>query len=737
MPTAFSNNPYILYTLPYMQLEDELGQHFRINELQKSGLKQLGINAVRDLLYHFPSRYENLDQIKTINEVTPGEDVILYGKVYNISTRKSYQKKTPIAEAELYDTTGKIKLIWFHQPYIAKNLEEQTPLKIYGRTTGKKGSIYMANPEFEKLSGLPADPKGSLFSEEDSAEEQKNFPVYPETKGVSSKWIYHKILRIFASGVLDAAKDPIPEEMLKKYNLPSLKEALYWIHTPKKQGHSLAAKKRFAFEEVFFIQLLKQKQRKDVESKHSLQIALDQKAVDEFIKTFPFTPTNAQYRTIQSVIKDFKQPHPMTRLLEGDVGSGKTAIAAATVYAVSHTHPPTQNFGGLQTAYMVPTEVLAAQHFESFIKYFSHLPVKIGLITSNKCRKFPSKVNPNESTHISKNQLLKWVENGEIPILIGTHSLIQNKVQFKNLAYVIIDEQHRFGTVQRRELTRKDNITPHLLSMTATPIPRTLALTIYGDLEISVLDEMPGGRKQVKTEVVTPDRREETYEKVRKELKNGRQAYVVCPRIDKPDPKKEQRVNVASAKKEAEKLATEVFPEYNVGLMHGKLKPKEKETVMRDFENNEIQILVSTSVVEVGVDVPNATVMMIEGAENFGLAQLHQLRGRVIRSTYQPYCYVFAESRSQKVVERLKALKTAKDGFELAEYDLKQRGAGELYGGQQWGISDIGMEAIKNVKMVEAARKEAKDIIENDIDLVEHPNIKKEISKKQQELHFE
>jgi len=365
------------------------------------------------------------------------------------------------------------------------------------------------------------------------------------------------------------------------------------------------------------------------------------------------------------------------------------------------------------------------------------MPVQVGLITGSGCRKFPSKVNPDGWTAISRPQLLKWVANGEIPILIGTHALIQKTVKFKNLALVVIDEQHRFGTMQRRKLVRKDNIAPHLLSMTATPIPRTLALTIYGDLDLSLLAEMPQGRKEIITEIIPPDKREETYEKIRKELQAGRQLFVICPRIFEPDPEKELALNAKSAVAEAKRLKKEVFPEYEIGLLHSKMSKEKKEEVMQAFAENKLNILCATSVVEVGVNVPNATMIIIEGAERFGLSQLHQLRGRVIRSTYQAYCYIFAEAKSEKTLARLKALKTAKNGFELSELDLSLRGAGLLSGGKQWGISDLGMEAIKNIKMVEAARSEAIRFIEKDPELSEYPLLKEKVREKAGEFHFE
>jgi ATP-dependent DNA helicase RecG len=432
----------------------------------------------------------------------------------------------------------------------------------------------------------------------------------------------------------------------------------------------------------------------------------------------------------------------MSRLLEGDVGSGKTAVAATTAYAVATSRPEAdKDWGNLQVAYMAPTEILAKQHFESFIEYFQHLPIQIGLLTGSGCMKFPSKVDDTKPTKISRAQLLKWVKTGEIPILIGTHALIYKSVEFRHLAHVIIDEQHRFGTNQRKALAKKDARMPHLLSMTATPIPRTLALTVYGDLDITLLDEMPKGRKPIITKIVAPTKAKEMYEHVQAELESGRQAYVICPRIDEPDPEKENALILKSVKAEAARLKKDVFKKARIDILHSKMKPAEKESVMKRFLDHEIDILVATSVVEVGVNVQNATNIIIEGAERFGLAQLHQLRGRVIRGTHQSYCFAVTSKDSQgksgRTMERLKALMTARNGFELAEYDLAIRGSGELYGAKQWGLTDLGMEAIKNIKMVEAARKEAQELVEKDPELMKHPLIAKRLHTLSTELHME
>lgn len=718
-----------------MRFDSLIEKEFRLNPLQKTALKKLGLLTIADLLYHFPTRYGDVSEIKNIGSLIVGETAVIFGKISGLKTSKAFQKKIPMSTARIEDETGNIDVVWFHQPYIAKLISEKSFVRVEGKVSERKGKLQFSNPKIEIVSKLPLGVGDSLFGEEGEA--HTLYPVYPESKGITSNWFFHALQRVFKSNVIESLVDPIPADILAKYHLPTLKTALIWIHTPQKRDDGLSARKRFAFEEVFFIQLEKKKDRIEYEKNPSFIIRKPQHEIDEFIRRFPFEATAAQKRAIDSIHKDFEKGHAMSRLLHGDVGSGKTAVAAATVFTVTTTRPSGQNFGTLQTAYMCPTEILATQHFESFIKYFAYLNVNIGLLTGSGCRKFPSKLNPKGWTDISRTQLLKWVANGEIPILIGTHSLIQKTVMFKNLAYVIIDEQHRFGTLQRQKLVRKDKIAPHLLSMSATPIPRTLALTIYGDLDISLLDEMPAGRKPIITEIVLPNAREETYEKIKKELKEGRQLYVICPRIDEPDPDKEQAVNAKSVKEEAKRLKKSIFKEQNIAILHSKMTPKEKDSVMKEFHEHKTDILVATSVVEVGVNVPNASIIIIEGGERFGLAQLHQLRGRVLRGTHQPYCYVFADSKTSKTVDRLKAFKNAKNGFELAEFDLSQRGGGELYGKKQWGLSDVAMEAIKNIKMVEAAREEALHIMEHDPELNNFPVLQKHLEQNRKNIHFE
>lgn len=718
-----------------MEEKTPLEKIFRLNRDQKSALSKLKLHTVYDILHFFPSRYGDVYIVKYLNDVKDRETVTIYGRVKNIKTGKTYKSKVPEATAVIEDETGSAKARWFHQPYIAKKLSEGSLVKLDGEVKkNKNNSLFFINPDITLVSKAPHGVGNSLF---ESSPDQFLHPVYPESKGVTSKFIHYKIQQLIQKGFHEKIRDPIPERILKRYSLPSLKSALIFIHGPKRKEDALVAKKRFAFQEVFFIQLQKQKERKKRERKNSFQIKPQKEKIDTFIDRFPFSPTNSQNKAIKEILQDISAEKPMSRLLEGDVGSGKTVVASTASFATVVTRPENQNFGNLQVAYMVPTEILAKQQFESFIKYFNHLNIKIGLMTSGGCKKFPSKVNSKTSTKISRKQLLKWVSNGEIPILVGTHSLIQESVVFKNLALVIIDEQHRFGTIQRQNLLRKDNITPHLLSMTATPIPRTLALTVYGDLDLTLIEEMPEGRKKVKTEIVTPNKRKDVFKEIEKELKKERQVYVVCPRINAPDPDQERALNVISVEEEVQYLKEKALPDFSIEPLHGKMTHKEKESVMKRFTEGEIDVLVSTSVVEVGVNVENATVIVIEGAERFGLAQLHQLRGRVLRSSHQSYCYLLSDSENEKSIKRLNALKKARNGFELAEFDLAQRGAGELYGKKQWGISDMAMEAIKNIKMVEAARKEAFKIVERDENLEKHPKLKKILKEKTQNIHFE
>lgn len=714
-----------------MDLATPLEEIFRqLTPRQKSGLKNLRLKTIRDLLYHFPYRYENPADLKRITEVITGEQVRIWGRVRKIDYEKTWKKKMNIAYATVEDPTGRIKMVWFRQPYIAKMLPEGSCAIFSGKIAtrlpaGKAGKkeYYIANPLYDLV---PCNVVPS-FSKEDSARLQ---PLYPATAGLSSLWISKALSKIIGK---IQVPEFLPKEIVEKYHLPSLQTALRWIHNPKTEEYASASKKRFAFEEVFLIQLYRASQKEEIKKTPGIKFVNIEKLRDEFLGLLPFKLTAAQNKVINDIVADFKSGHPMNRLLEGDVGSGKTAVAACAAFIAARN--------GTQATYMAPTEILARQHFDTFSKALGKAGIKIGLLTSSFSEKFPSKVFAGAPTHVSKAQLLKWIREGEFLILIGTHALIEKKVEFKNLALAMVDEQHRFGVMQRSRLAAKKNELkiPHFLSMTATPIPRTLALTIYADLDLSLIDEMPAGRIAIETKIVPPKDRNIVYEFIRKKVAEGDQAFIICPRIErrKISPEDFMQADMRSVKEEYKKLNEKIFPEFEIAIMHGKLTPKEKEETMKKFRENRAQILVSTSVVEVGVDIPNATIIMIEGAERFGLAQLHQFRGRVGRSEKKSYCFILPGAYSSNIFRRLKALTSAKSGFELAEYDLEFRGSGELSGKRQSGLSDVGMEALKNLKMVEAARAEAKAIIESGA-LVKHPMLDSKIKELQKEpLHFE
>lgn len=713
----------------------------KISPDHKDGLSRLNLSTLHDLLYYFPTRYADMRELGSASTLIVGQPVTLYGMMEKVTVRRSFKGHIPMTEARVADNSGTVRCIWFNQAYIGKMYPDGTKVKITGTAQEDKRGFFLSNPSIERTDATAPDSQDSLFANNTNVEFLT--PVYRETKGVSSLYLYTLIKKAVASGVLETVIDPIPKHILERLHLPELKDALLYIHFPKHENLTIAARKRFAFEEIFYMQI--KQYREKLEAKHSLAhtVSCPRTTLDEFINSFPFTPTVSQREAIDSILDDMKRSEPMGRLLEGDVGSGKTFVAATVAYATLMTRA-TEHGQRLQVAYMAPTEILARQHFESFIKYFEGKQVEIGLLTGSGCKKFPSKTKSETYTDISRKQLLTWLLDGKVSIVIGTHALIQKSVAFANLALVIIDEQHRFGVKQRKALAAKQSgkhneetkQLPHLLSMTATPIPRTLALTVFGDLDLTVIDEMPQNRKRIITEIVPARKRREVYEHIRKELEVGRQVYVICPRIDEQDEEERQKRMLKSVKEEAKRLSEDVFPEFVVDIIHSKMKKDDKEEVMQDFLDKKSDILVATSVVEVGVNIQNATCIVIEHAERFGLAQLHQLRGRVGRAEHQSYCFLFTESDGESTMARLQALVTAKNGFELAELDMMQRGIGMLMDGKQWGMSDLAMESIKNPKLVEIARAEARTLVDNDPGLTSVPLLASIIEERER-VHME
>ena len=706
-----------------MNLSTPIEKIPRIGPFYQKKLKTLGIKTVQNLLYHFPHRYEDFSNLVPISKAKFGEKVCIQGKILEIETSRTWTKRMTLTRAIVKDDSGAIKVIWFNQPYLINVLKKGELICLAGKISMGKASkkspseIYLASPIYEKI-GSPRELThvGRLV------------PIYPETAKLSSRWLRY-ILKPLLLQLKGEIPDYLPEKIRKKEKFLSLKEALWQIHFPRQIELAKKARVRFAFEEIFKIALFTLKERVKLNKSRSIQTPLNLDIIKKFVASLPFKLTDGQKKSLWQILKDMEKNRPMNRLLEGDAGSGKTVVATAAALNTVKA--------GYQTAFMAPTEILAKQHFQEVAKLLSKFNVNIAFLTGKE-DKFSSKKIKNDFVEISRKKLLEKTAKGEIDILIGTHALIQDQVKFAKLALVILDEQHRFGVRQRAKLTKKELI-PHLLSMTATPIPRTLALTIYGDLDISLIPELPKGRKKIVTQIIPPEGRKKAYDFIRKEVKRGRRAFVICPRIEG---KSETEVNLLltetkAVKKEYEKLSKEIFPDLKIAMMHGKMRPKEKEKIMRAFKVGKADILVSTSVVEVGIDVPQATVMMIEGAERFGLAQLHQFRGRVGRSKYQSYCFLFTESPAKRTSQRLRAILNSQDGFSLSQKDLEIRGPGELSGIRQSGLPDLAMASLRDIFLVEKARNAAKEILEEDPELQKYPLLKKGVEEFREMIHLE
>ncbi|MBU1015037.1 ATP-dependent DNA helicase RecG, partial [Patescibacteria group bacterium] len=704
-----------------MTLSTPLSEVPRVGPVYEKRLKKLGITTVGDLLFHFPRAYEDLRNVTSIAQAKKEEgNVCVKGRVLKIRKGRTLRKHMSLVQAAVEDDTGTMQVVWFNQPYLTDTLKEGEEVYLAGKMARGSASAYLSNPAYEKAKALPMH-TGRIV------------PVYAQTLGLTSRW-----LRFMVSGILQNAQglsESLPPTLLQERGFPPIVKALQDIHFPNTPKEAEASRRRFAFEELFYLFLFVLSERKKLAAAKAPVIPFEPSLLQRFTSSLPFQLTEAQRKAAWRILKDLEKPRPMNRLLQGDVGSGKTVVAAMAALSARKA--------GLQTAFMAPTEILAQQHFKTLSLLFAPFKLKVALLTG-KSDRWTSPKLPREPIEISRKKLLEKVKAGDMEVLVGTHALIQDKVRFGNLGLIVLDEQHRFGVRQRAKLqaaSRKGHtlLVPHLLSMTATPIPRTLTLTLYGDLDLTLLDELPQGRKPVLTQVIAPEERKLAYKAVRKEIQKGRQVFVICPRIEEKSEIRNTKyeinskflpsLEVKSVKAEYERLSKEVFPDLRVAMLHGKLAQKEKEAVMRKFQRGTIDILVSTSVVEVGVDVPNATVMLIEGAEHFGLAQLHQFRGRVGRSAYQSHCFLFTESSSSRAASRLKALEESSSGFELAEKDLKLRGPGDLAGVKQWGMPDFAMEQLTNLPLVEEAREAALQILDEDIRLEHYPLLKEKVEK--------
>lgn len=705
-----------------MTFDTPLTQITSIKKQTLAKLARMGIFTVEDMLYHFPHRYEDYSAIRLIDSLAIDEKCTLEGTVVHIEAGRTWKKKLFLTEVTLEDASGQIRLIWFNQRFVSQTLKSGMLIRVSGKVARDSKGLLMTSPAFER-------------SSRDATHTGRLVPVYPETTGLTSKFFRWQLTGIFQK--LTEFPDPVSEDVLTRLHLPSLKQALYYIHFPKNEKFSLLAHKRFAFNEMFFVQLKALQVKALFETAKGSPIPYDEATLKKFIASFPFTLTSAQTKASKEILGDLGKTRPMNRLLNGDVGSGKTIVSAIAAFVTAEQ--------GCQTVILAPTEVLARQHFESLSRIFSHTDHALALFTGSY------RVLSGDT--VTRPTLLKAIRAGIPKIIVGTHALLQDDVLFDTLTLIVVDEQHRFGVSQRARLQElsynsldgSKEVVPHFLSMTATPIPRTLTLAFFGNLDLSILDELPKDRKPIITKIASSQSdREKVYAFVQSEVAKGRQVFIIFPLVEESLALKDIKAAVVQHKH----LTETVFPHLSIGLLHGKMpartksasggKAKEtKEQVMEDFKNHKYDILVATAVVEVGIDVPNASIIIIEEAERFGLAQLHQFRGRVGRAEHQSYCFLMPNQFADSISKRLKVLEKTMSGFEIAEADLALRGPGAFFGTRQSGLPDIAMENLTNIKLIQIARDEAKQILANDSTLSDHPLLREALTKFEEKIHLE
>lgn len=673
-----------------MELQQDIQYLKGVGPNRAKALKRLDIENIEDLLYHLPRTYQDRSQLKKISQVISGEIESVLVKVIGKQEIKTRNRLT-ISKLAISDGLSLAYVVWFNQPYLLKNFQEGIAVLVSGKVERKLGEIQFQNAEIEIVAEQTEKP-GEIV------------PIYPSTEKLSQK-IWRSIIKNALNLAEPFLADFLPEEIKKKYRLLGRLEALQNIHFPHNMEIKELARKSLAFEELFLFQLGLALRRKGVEQeKKGISHQVQGELVDKLINSLPFKLTDAQTRVISEIKEDLQKEKPMTRLVQGDVGAGKTVVASiALAYAIQ---------GGYQGALMAPTEILAEQHFHNLNKLFDPLKIKTALLTGSCSKKV-------------KNQILEEIKNGDQDLVVGTHALIQEEVAFTNLGLAITDEQHRFGVLQRASLQKK-GANPDILVMTATPIPRTLALTLYGDLDVSVIDQLPPGRQPITTYWVTPDSRRKVYNFARSQVEEGRQIYMVCPLVEESE-----KLLAQAATDLANKLQTKIFPDLRIGLLHGKMKNKDKDQIMERFRQGLLDILVSTTVIEVGVDVPNATVMIIENSERFGLAQLHQLRGRVGRGAFQSYCILIANPQSDEGRQRMRIMTQTTDGFKIAEEDLKLRGPGDFLGVRQHGFPNFRIaNLLRDFRILEVARQEAFNLVSHDPALKNYPKLKSTLQTK-------
>jgi ATP-dependent DNA helicase RecG len=643
-----------------------------VGPTQAKRLQRLGVDTIGDLLYLFPRRHEDYSQLRPIGKLKYGEQVTVIGTIR--STRLKRQRGgAAIVNSIIADASGSIQATWFNQPYLVDQFKRGRQIVLSGTVDEYLGRLVMSSPVWEPL-------------DSELLHTGRLVPVYPLTSGMKGRWL-RRIMKRTVDYWTKRLPDHLPSSIRERNDLLSLEEAVAQMHFPNDMHNLSRARRRLAFDEFFVLQIGVLRQRQEWRDHPGLPVPVDRALLQVFLSELPYRLTGAQQRAVDDILGDLGKDHPMSRLLQGDVGSGKTVVAMAAMYLVAK--------GGYQAAMMAPTEILAEQHFKNVATMLGQLGLSVALLTGSVPRS-------------EKEAIYAGVASGEIQILVGTHALIQEDVDFKNLALAIIDEQHRFG-VRQRGILRAKGYNPHILVMSATPIPRTLALTVYGDLDLSIIDEMPPGRQPIETRWFMPAERERAYCFVRTQAEKGRQAYIICPLVEESE-----KIEAKAAVEEHERLSKSIFPDLRLGLLHGRLRSADKEEVMRAFSEHELDILVSTSVVEVGIDVPNATVMLIEGANRFGLSQLHQFRGRVGRGEHASYCILLSDITTDVSEERLRAIEDTQDGFKLAERDLEMRGPGDFFGTRQSGLPELKLASLGDTPLLELARREAQELFAED-----------------------
>lgn len=662
-----------------------------VGEATAENLTRLGIQRVVDLLWHLPVRHEDYSQLRTIDQLQPGEQVTIVANLWDIKTRKISMKREMV-QGIVADGTGTLHATWWNK-YIVKQLKPGSTMRFSGKVGLYMGQKTLDNPLFEDV-------------DTDMVSTGRLAPVYRLTEGVNQKRL-RDLIRQVIEEFGHFMSDPLPTALRDTYGLPDLVTSLQQVHFPDNQEQLNRARKRLAFEEFLYIQLGVLQRRRELQRNQAPALPSDEPLLHQFTERLPFALTGAQQRVLGEIARDIARAIPMTRLVQGDVGSGKTAVAAGAMWIAAAS--------GVQSALLAPTQILAEQHYRGLSRLLEGLPrpdgqpLQVALLTG--------RVIGNE-----RERILAGLRSGEIDIVVGTTALIQEQVEFNNLGFVVVDEQHRFGVEQRGALRTKSSKQPHLLVMSATPIPRSLALTIYGDLDVSAIDEMPPGRMEIRTKLFRPRERERLYNFLRREVKEGRQGFIVYPLVEESD-----KLDVGAAVEEHKRLSEEIFPDLKLALLHGRMSGGEKDEIMSAFAAGEYHILVSTSVIEVGIDVPNATLIVIEDADRFGLAQLHQFRGRVGRGQYQSYCALVSKAENATAEERLRALEETNNGFALAEKDLELRGPGEFLGTKQSGLPELRIAHLSDVATLAIAREAAQKIFEIDPELRDHSSLQKQV----------